>query len=918
MSVSLPRCLAFLIASTSAVFAITINNESPDVNYRFSSDFRTTAPVANASPLFLAAGYDLSSIGWWDQPGDQQRVKHSTLIAPLFSANAAHYPFAVGNTVRFLATDGTLQTNTVAFRSTAWGDASVTRYASAFTESDKVSVIRILDVSSMNYTGQSAFIVGSQGIAVPGGADIGTEFATARVAAVTTGSTSSVTFVNHSMDNSLSFKMLQSGDSGSPTMITYKGEITLIGTVQSASAGGPTYAPTTPTAVAANAMLSAYGYALRYTIYDVPSDTANTANAWTGGAGSADFFANGNWSSGSAPGNLPVVFDAGANGGQSTVTLNAAQSVRGMLFRANAGATGFTLNGSGTLTVGSTGIRNEDTKTQTFDVAMALSSAQNWEAAEGNLVFNGNLANGGNLLVVQGAKDTTIQGAISGTGGLAKDESGTLVLGGANTYSGKTFLHNGVLRAGADNVFSTASAVAFDTANPGAVLDVDGRSVGLGNLQSDLDGKGRVTLDGGVLTTGSQNTAATYAGTFEGPGRVVKQGTGTWTLTGSNSAYTGSLEAANGIIQVGASRALGGGQNLIGVTGRVQTATSLDVHGALTFSATQTGATTLTAGYGGNALAALGADTLVTYHDAITLDRQGTGTGELKYNFRTAGGGAQRLVIAGNVTSAGSNTGIVGFESWTPGSTQNVIDFQGRIADGVGGPQIRFNVTGAGTTILSHTAGNGYTGGTNIYAGTTLLVNNDSGSGTGSGAVDVRSGATLGGTGLIAPGGNNGISVASGATIAPGEGGLGVLEINLASTTGKSVFQPGAVFAFDLNAPALNDTLAFTGMSASDVTFNANVVNFTNLGGLAPGSYTLFTFDAANAYTGTLAVGSGLGAYEGSFIYNSQSIVLNVVPEPHTGLLVALGLLTVAFTRKRPQSPRFSQALSKKYNTPLL
>jgi autotransporter-associated beta strand protein len=896
MAVTLPRLCALLLIPANIASGITIANESPEVNYRFSSGFRTADPLQNTNPSFVAAGYDLSGIGWWNQPGDQQRVKHTTLIAPIFSANAAHYPFAVGNTVEFLSTTGDLVTNEVAFRSTAWGDVSITRYANAFTPEENVSVVRILDIASLNYANQPVLVAGSQGIAVPGGALIGTEFATAAVSA-SSGATFS-SFVTNSQNSSYSFIGLQSGDSGSPVLIPYDGQLTLLSTVTGAGGGGPTYTPSSQT-VAVNNVLSAYGYALRFTIYDVPADTANTANVWTGAGPSGDFFSGFNWSQG-APGNLPVVFDAGANGGRSAVALNGEQSLRGMLFRQNAGPEGFVFDGSGTLTIGSTGIRNEDSKTQTFNVAMALSGAQNWEAVGGDLMINGEIANNGHLLVVQGAGHTTINGVISGTGGLAKDEAGTLTLSGENSYSGRTFLHNGVVRAGADNVFSTASSFVFDTLSASAALDINGKSVGIGNLQSDLGGKGRVALNGGVLSTGFLNTAATYAGTFEGPGTVIKQGTGIWTLTGDNSGFSGSLVAAGGILQLGASNALGAGQNIVQAGGRVQTNTSLDVHGALTFSATQNSATAFTAGFGGNALAALGDNTLVTYHDALILDRQGNGTGDLKYTFRTAGGGAQRLVFAGDISSSGSTAGAIGLESWTPGSTQNVVDFQGRISEGAGGPQLKFNVTGSGTTLLSHAAGNGYTGTTIVYTAATLMVNNDTGSGTGSGAVDVRNTATLGGSGIIAPGGSNGLLAASGATVAPGNGGLGAFTINLASTTGKAVFQPGARFVFDLASPGLSDTLDFSGLSAGDVVFNGNVVDFTNLGGLAPGNYTLFTFDAANAYTGSLVLGAGLDAYEASFVYNSQSIVLNIVPEPAT-LVLCAGALGALFFRRRRQ-----------------
>ena len=540
---------AALFLPAGAALAITIFNESPAVNYRFSSGFRTGDPVQNTNPSFLAAGYDLSSIGWWNRPGDNSRVKHTTLVAPLFSVNAVHYPFQAGDVVEFLSADGNLKTNTVAFRDTARGDLSVTRYESAFTESDQVSVIRILDISTLNYTGQPALIVGS----TPN-PSIGTEFATARVLAANVAS-GGVSFQGYNQDNSLSFLQLQSGDSGSPTLIPYKGEITLIGTVTSASAGGTVYSPTET-----NSLLSAYGYALKFTIYDVPSDTANTANVWTGGSGSGDFFTGGNWSRGSAPGDQPVIFDVGAGGGQSAITLNAGQSLRGLLFRANAGTTGFTFNGSGTLTTGWTGIRNEDAKTQTFNVAMKLAASQNWEAAEGNLEFNGNIDNAGYLVVVGGAKDTAISGVLSGEGGLAKDDAGTLTLNAVNTYTGTTFIHNGTVRLGAGGNLGTG-AVTFSAGNE-ALLDLNGRNQTLASLSSGHGGTGRVVLGGATLSVNAASGTTSYLGSIEGNGTLIKSGAGVWALGGENT-HGGPTRLTGGVLRLASEGALSAASNLV-------------------------------------------------------------------------------------------------------------------------------------------------------------------------------------------------------------------------------------------------------------------------------------------------------------------------------------------------------------------
>lgn len=206
-------------------------------------------------------------------------------------------------------------------------------------------------------------------------------------------------------------------------------------------------------------------------------------------------------------------------------------------------------------------------------------------------------------------------------------------------------------------------------------------------------------------------------------------------------------------------------------------------------------------------------------------------------------------------------------------------------------------VDGGGTVVFSGN-GNTYSAPTTVVAGTILLANNASGSATGGDAVTVE--GTLGGTGALALAGTAGLTVISGGLVSPGDGGIESLEVNLGSTTGTASFLSGASFVFDLNTPGSADLLTFTGLTASsgEIAFNGNVIDFNNLGGLAPGLYTLMTFDADNAYTGTLAVGSGLGGYSGELIYNADSIQLNVVPEPSSLVLLA-GTVGAAFLWRR-------------------
>jgi len=151
--------------------------------------------------------------------------------------------------------------------------------------------------------------------------------------------------------------------------------------------------------------------------------------------------------------------------------------------------------------------------------------------------------------------------------------------------------------------------------------------------------------------------------------------------------------------------------------------------------------------------------------------------------------------------------------------------------------------------------------------------------------------------------------------VAPGEfasNSIGTLTFDLSRTDEGAQFDSGALFRFDLSGPGNHDVLAFTddnsipGVWTSDVLFNDNVINFTDLtgGSLAPGDYTLMTFDTDTTFEGLLQIGTGLEAYAGSTLtFNADtSVVLNLVPEPSTGLLAFLGLATLAALRGRRRS----------------
>ncbi|MET3497437.1 autotransporter outer membrane beta-barrel domain-containing protein [Variovorax boronicumulans] len=118
------------------------------------------------------------------------------------------------------------------------------------------------------------------------------------------------------------------------------------------------------------------------------------------------------------------------------------------------------------------------------------------------------------------AMTATINSAITGTGGLSKEDVGTLVLGGANTYSGGTAVKAGVLQG------NTTS------------------------LQGDIVNDAKLTFD--------QAVDGVYAGTLSGTGSLRKIGAGELQLTAANS-YGGGTQVDAGTVNAAITGALGTG-----------------------------------------------------------------------------------------------------------------------------------------------------------------------------------------------------------------------------------------------------------------------------------------------------------------------------------------------------------------------
>ncbi|QKC95896.1 autotransporter outer membrane beta-barrel domain-containing protein [Mesorhizobium sp. NZP2298] len=128
----------------------------------------------------------------------------------------------------------------------------------------------------------------------------------------------------------------------------------------------------------------------------------------------------------------------------------------------------------------------------------------------------------------------TIASVLTGASSLTKTDAGTLVLSGANTYTGGTNVSGGVLSVAADNNLGDAAG--------GLTLS----SGTLRNTAAFSSARG-VTLSaaGGTFDTVAD---LTLSGAISGAGSLAKTGSGTLTLTGANSYGGNTLVDAGTLI----------------------------------------------------------------------------------------------------------------------------------------------------------------------------------------------------------------------------------------------------------------------------------------------------------------------------------------------------------------------------------
>jgi len=241
---------------------------------------------------------------------------------------------------------------------------------------------------------------------------------------------------------------------------------------------------------------------------------------WDGGADNDDWGSDANWVGDSAPGFGYSLIFTGTT--RLTPLMDSAYNVYAMTFDGSASAFNISTAGGALTLTG--GVTNNSPNAQMLNVPVVLGAPATINAASADVSLGQAVNNGGNALtIIDGGHNTTVNGAISGGGGLTKIGAGTNTLSSANTFGGNITISNGTLNIAAAG------------------------QLGGGFYSGSI-------LDNGALTYNS-SAAQTLAGVVSGTGALNKTGSGPLTLSAPNT-FTSATLLNNGTLQLANALAL--------------------------------------------------------------------------------------------------------------------------------------------------------------------------------------------------------------------------------------------------------------------------------------------------------------------------------------------------------------------------
>lgn len=573
-----------------------------------------------------------------------------------------------------------------------------------------------------------------------------------------------------------------------------------------------------------------------------------------------------------------------------TVTLDANRSIASLVFNSNTYS--YTISGSNTLTLNNAiGITQNGSAANTISTSLVLATNQTW---------------GGT-----GTGQISLTGPISGSSSITKNGDYTLLLSGANSYTGATTINSGIVRIQSSGALGTASNTANTTVASGAVLQMsntitttnggtlilNGTGAGSGALQSvsgNNSWNSAISLGsnatifsgtaGNTLYLNSNYVSAHTVSlgsntlTIDGPGDtwsnanigvagdtggLIKNGTGKLTLYGYNTFYTGATTVNAGSLDL--------------IVGPFNTGI-YGINGSLTIGTGSASAATVNVNIAYNSYA-----NQISPTSAVTINSDGalnvgasTGMGALTLN------GGQVTINAGiniSPTSITANTNSAHQTSLISGGQVNLSG------------AANFTVARDTSITSDLTISSTINGGSIVKQGAGVLTLTSANSLTGTtinaGVINAQASNALGTT--------NSVTVASGAALQT-QGGIS-LGHTTTTLNGTGVSNTGA-----LRNVSGDNTITGTVSLGSASRINSDSGTLTLDGGLTTANNALLIGGAGNTTlsgplsfgstaltkvdTGTLTLNSNLDLSSGSLALNGGTLALN-------GITLSVGSLNV-------------------------
>jgi len=526
---------------------------------------------------------------------------------------------------------------------------------------------------------------------------------------------------------------------------------------------------------------------------------------------------------------------------------------------------------------------------------------------------NVNLQDGG-LIVGVDSSNSTFTGVIAASGsgaavaGLTKFGSGTLTLGGANTFNGRTTVNGGILQLNHANALQNSSlhpnlgnAVKFNTGI--ATFNVGGLeaagSIALQNLSNAAI----------TLSVGANAASTAYAGVLSGPGSLAKVGAGVLTLSGASS-YTGGTTvsagtlSANDTIAAGVS-ATGVGPVTVSGTGTLSGGNAAGTQGSVLGALTVNTGGVVAPGDAGTGIFTVNGNTVFNSGAKLLIEINGA----------AAGSGYDQIKANGSVNLGGATLSLSGSLVPTPGQVFTLV-----VNDGTDAITGTFNGLAEGATItfngvalfVSYVGG----GGNDVVLFAPMRVNTLADSGAGSlrqAIADAPSGSTiifepaidggtvtLGGTELLISKNLTiyGVNLSTGLTISGNHAsrvfniasGSVVALARLTITGGNAGGHGGGIFnagTLTLNRTTLagNTTANYGGaiynesatgnLSLTNCTVSNNSANFG--GGILSSGVVSLTHTTLTGNRAATDAG-GMAVYGGTAALNNTIVARNVSP----------------------------------------